>query len=145
MRIIKKIKPSHLLVSFFSLGLFLIDRFFKIIAIGHHWSRLGYYENTGIAFSLAISRPYLAVILIGVLAWFIYEYSRQRHHCDPLFELGFYLVIGGLFSNLLDRLLYGFVVDYFALDTGLIFNLADMMILVGALIFGIKLYLYEKK
>ena len=145
MRKIKKIKQSHRLIPFFILGLFLIDRFLKIMATSGQWAQLHYFENTGIAFSLPINPLVFWGVAGGLLAWFVYEYRRKVHKSDFLFELGFYLVIGGFLSNLFDRLTHGFVIDYFTFGADLIFNLADVMILLGAIIFGIKLYIYEKK
>ena len=142
---LKKIKQSHRSIPFFILGLFLIDRFLKIVAETGQWLRLDYFENIGVAFSLPVSLPVFVAVAGGLLIWFIYEYRHQHKKADFLFELGFYLVIGGLLSNMFDRLMRGFVIDYFTFGAGLIFNLADVMILVGAIIFGWKLYLYEKK
>ena len=45
------------------------------------------------------------------------------------------LIYGGLLGNLVDRLIYGYVIDYFKILLGSydfpIFNLADMAIVIG--------------
>ena len=51
-------------------------------------------------------------------------------------HFGFALIIGGAMGNLIDRFLYGHVIDYFLFHTPgwsfAIFNLADAAITVGA-------------
>lgn len=48
-------------------------------------------------------------------------------------RLGVWLIIGGAFSNTLDRILHGGVVDVVAIAGLSRFNLADVMICLGAL------------
>ncbi len=59
--------------------------------------------------------------------------SRQRHEA-----LGISLVIGGAWGNLLDRLHYGFVIDFIDVHLGVyhwpIFNMADSAICCGIFI-----------
>ena len=44
------------------------------------------------------------------------------------------LVFTGALSNLIDRMVYGYTVDYFLILTGVI-NLADVMIVAGFVIY----------
>jgi len=44
--------------------------------------------------------------------------------------LSWCLILNGAVSNLIDRIAYGYVVDYFDFVTGII-NIADVMIVVG--------------
>lgn len=48
-------------------------------------------------------------------------------------RLGVWLIIGGALSNTLDRILQGGVVDIISIAGLSVFNLADVMILLGAL------------
>lgn len=43
----------------------------------------------------------------------------------------FFLILTGAMSNLYDRLLYGFVIDYIDLKYFTVFNIADVMICGG--------------
>ena len=73
-----------------------------------------------------------AVIAVIVLLWML----RERTGGD-IFGLG--LILGGALGNILDRVQYGYVVDYADLHFGtfrpfLIFNIADAAITIGVLI-----------
>ena len=73
-----------------------------------------------------------ALIAVIVLLWML----RERTGGD-IFGLG--LILGGALGNILDRVQYGYVVDYADLHFGtfrpfLIFNIADAAITIGVLI-----------
>lgn len=54
-------------------------------------------------------------------------------------SVGFLLIIFGGLSNLFDRLIYGYVVDMIPLLSLSIFNLADVMIVIGCVIEIVKI------
>ena len=60
--------------------------------------------------------------------WFFYKNNFRN-------IIAFSLIYGGLLGNLVDRLIYGYVIDYFKILLGSydfpIFNLADMAIVIG--------------
>jgi len=73
-----------------------------------------------------------AAIALIVLLWML----RERTGGD-IFGLG--LILGGALGNILDRILWGYVIDYADLHIGtfrpfLIFNIADAAITIGVLI-----------
>ncbi|WP_415401311.1 signal peptidase II [Tateyamaria sp. SN3-11] len=98
-----------------------------------------YGENRGINFGLlgdgSSIWPLIAVacvICAGVLWW------MWRHPQPPLARAFAGLLIGGAMANVLDRLLYGFVLDFLnmsccGIDNPFVFNVADIFIFVGAL------------
>jgi signal peptidase II len=57
---------------------------------------------------------------------------------NKVFKLGLSLALGGAISNVADRVLRGYVIDYFSINykklKTVIFNLADMAILLGSLL-----------
>ena len=93
--------------------------------------------NTGVAFSMLSSfgDTGLIVVSLAVIAFVLYLASRSSAD-QWLARIGFTLVIGGAIGNLIDRAVYGHVIDYILFHTPVwsfaIFNLADAFITVGA-------------
>lgn len=105
---------------------------------------LTHVHNRGIAFSLFSEGGWLSrVVLHGVIltavvliAWMLFQHARQR----VLAGLAFGLILGGAIGNLIDRVLYGWVIDFIHIWVRLggktyswpDFNVADSAITVGA-------------
>ena len=77
----------------------------------------------------------LIVVSLAVIAFVLYLASRSTSD-QWLARLGFALIIGGAIGNLIDRAVYGHVIDYILFHTPVwsfaVFNLADVFITVGA-------------
>lgn len=85
----------------------------------------------------------LIVIITALLG--VYAYKRLMLGYSIVGEL---LIIGGSLSNIIDRFLYGGVVDFIELRIGSwvgpAFNIADSMVVVGVIIMAYDL-LYKTK
>ncbi len=84
-----------------------------------------------------------ALIAAGVAVWM----TREKHPTDQV-ALG--LVLGGALGNILDRIRFGFVVDFADLHIGdwrpfLVFNVADAAITVGVLVLLVRALLTRDK
>ncbi|MGE3304510.1 MAG: signal peptidase II [Rhizobiaceae bacterium] len=93
--------------------------------------------NTGIAFSLLRSVGDTGLIVVSLLIIGFVSYLALRSAPGlGLARFGFVLIIGGALGNLVDRIVYGHVIDYVMFHTDnwsfAIFNLADAFISVGA-------------
>ena len=108
---------------------------------------LRYVENTGAAFSsFSGARWFLVglviVMLIG-LTIFVVKY-KYKH---PFFMISAVMVMAGGIGNLIDRVRFGYVVDY--LDVKLfnfaVFNFADICVVLGAIFLLIFLFWIEPK
>lgn len=134
----------------------LADRATKALVVEHlplgSWTpivpgfALTHVHNTGIAFSLFsgggwLSRALLhAVILIAVvlIAWMARRHGQHR----LMAGFAFGLILGGAVGNLIDRVLYGWVIDFVHLWVRIgertwswpDFNVADSAITVGAVL-----------
>jgi signal peptidase II len=97
--------------------------------------------NTGVAFSMLadssgilIVGVRLAIVAFVVWLWLKTEQSRFLVH------LGYVLVIAGAAGNLVDRFLYGHVIDFILFHAAgwsfAVFNRADSFITIGALLIG---------
>jgi signal peptidase II len=95
--------------------------------------------NTGVAFSMLSSfgDTGLIVVSLAVIAFVLYLASRSAGE-QWLARIGFALIIGGAIGNLIDRAVYGYVIDYILFHTPVwsfaVFNLADAFITVGAIL-----------
>jgi len=96
-------------------------------------------ENRGGLFGLLQgSAPLLALLSIGVVvALVIFHEREQVSRVTPL-TVGIGLLIGGAIGNLLDRLAFGYVLDFIDIGIGSLrfwtFNIADAGISLGIVI-----------
>ncbi len=109
---------------------------------------LTHIHNDGAAFSvLAGARWFFVVLTIAfvVFGMWVLLTGRLRH---PLGKWSWVLVIAGAIGNLIDRCLYGYVVDMFEVQFMhfAIFNVADIFVVVGGILFCIYyLFLHDKQ
>jgi signal peptidase II len=84
-----------------------------------------------------------AAIAVGVAVWIVRE--KQR---GDLIALG--MILGGALGNILDRVRFGYVVDFADLHFGafrpfLIFNVADAAISIGVVILLLRAFLQSRE
>ena len=108
---------------------------------------LTYVQNTGCAFSLLEEHTWLltltSAVLSVVLAWAVGK-KLFRH---PLGRSALTLVLAGAVGNLIDRAVYGYVVDMFRtlFMNFAVFNVADICVVVGGIGAAVYyLFLYDK-
>jgi signal peptidase II len=98
--------------------------------------------NTGAAFSFLASaggwqRWFLSLIAIVVSVVLAIWISRLKHE-ERLTAMALALILGGAIGNLIDRLLYGHVIDFIQVWLGTYpwpaFNIADSAISIGAVL-----------
>jgi len=100
--------------------------------------KLTYVRNTGAAFSLFVGfSPYLLVvgIILSLIVIFLHYRIPNKDYAG---QIGLALVLGGSLGNLWDRIFRGYVIDYIDLTFWPVFNLADIMINLGAIIIFFK-------
>ena len=124
------------------------DRFFKILALKAYSSRefsligdifkFSLAKNYNIAFSLPFSGLLLiittAIIIIGLIYYSLILYKKEKYKYLSYLTI----IIFGAISNIADRIKFGFVIDYLDLKYFTIFNIADVMIVGGVLVFFLK-------
>jgi signal peptidase II len=93
------------------------------------WFRFLLTYNKGIAFSLPFPQWGLIIITIGFL-WFFSQKIWPDFQTTWQRWAGV-LVMAGAIGNLIDRVLYGAVIDFVSLWSFPIFNVADICISVG--------------
>lgn len=101
--------------------------------------------NQGIAFGLFPDFVWLIVLpLVLVLAVALKRHFSPTYHI-PHTIYYILLILGGGFSNLIDRILFGAVRDWIAFPLIPTFNLADLAIGIGFLILVICFLTGERK
>ena len=113
---------------------------------------LTYTENQGISLGLLnASNPVgrwmlvglTSAIAVGVAVWI----GREKNRVDQI-ALG--MVLGGALGNILDRVRFGYVVDFADLHFGdfrpfLVFNVGDAAISIGVVILLLRAFLTRKE
>lgn len=108
---------------------------------------LTHIHNEGAAFSMLTGARWFFVVLtvafLGFGLWVLWK-KKLRH---PLGTWSWVLVLAGAAGNLIDRCLYGYVVDMFEVQfmRFAIFNVADIFVVVGGILFCVYyLFLHDK-
>lgn len=93
------------------------------------WFGLSLFYNRGVAFSFLHGAPLLILILLTSLSFVLcYQYCWKK---EDRFNWAFLLIFAGITGNFLDRIVYGYVIDW--IHIGLYFNLADFYLIAGSL------------
>jgi signal peptidase II len=96
-------------------------------------------HNTGAAFSFlsdagGLQRWLFSIIAVVASVWIVW--LLRRHQSQMLFSFALAFILGGALGNLIDRIAYGYVVDFLDFYWGnyhfAAFNLADSAITCGA-------------
>ena len=141
---IKKIIPVIVSLVLFDYltKYFVKTKFFPFTKINviEHFLNLVYVKNKGIAFGFLSTLPEymrkIFLIWIPVLTCVVlFFYILSSKKISKLATVGFILIISGAIGNLIDRIFYGYVVDfldfYFKGFHWPAFNFADSYISVG--------------
>ena len=93
-----------------------------------------YVQNTGAAFGI-LPNQRMSLILIGIIVCtvIVYLFNKTRKP-DILLRLGYSAILGGSLSNLLDRIIHGYVIDYIDFRVFPVFNFGDIAINLGVLL-----------
>ena len=143
-------KTGLIYISAFFLIIF--DRFFKVWSfsldndfyIFSDFLVFTFAANKYIAFSLPLGGLFLIIFIIAAIAFLLVQYLYLLKNGERVITGALFFLILGAFSNLYDRLRFGYVIDYIYLKYFTVFNIADMMI-VGAAIFIIFHQLKNQK
>lgn len=103
---------------------------------------LTYINNFGAGFGLLQQqRLILVFISLFVIGIILYYFDRIKEKEKLLqFLVGF--ILGGTIGNLIDRLAFGYVIDFLDFQVWPIFNIADSFVVIGVI--GLIFYLWER-
>lgn len=134
----KVIIYSSIIVIVDLISKLVIDKLLKInetISIINNFFSITKVFNRGASFSMFIGYR-LLFILIGIITIVVLFKYLNNFKMNNRNIFAFSLLIGGIIGNLIDRVIYGYVIDFldfniFGYDAP-IFNIADTCICIGA-------------
>jgi len=127
----------------FIVSLIIIDQLSKYI-VRHSG---GFYIcNPGIAFGWEIPEVLFWAVYTIIIGLALYLFSKKNQN-KYLIHNTLYLILisSGAFSNLIDRVRYGCVIDFIDLKFWPVFNLADAFITIGGIMIVICLLRYYRR
>lgn len=120
------------------------ETYFRLLS---DWFLFRFTPNPYISFSLPFSGILLNItiilIIIGLIYYIFYLILNKKNQLlNPndrkITLILLTIILFGAISNIQDRLIYGYVIDYLELKYFTVFNLADIMISGGTIILIIK-------
>ena len=105
---------------------------------------LTYVENKGVAFGMFSDMRWIFVALTSILLVIIIFYMFKKRPKSKFFYVCAALIIGGGIGNLIDRIFYGYVIDYLSLSFfPPVCNFADYCITAGTIMLVIYLLFFS--
>ncbi|MDP3790617.1 MAG: signal peptidase II [Candidatus Omnitrophota bacterium] len=100
--------------------------------------------NTGAAFGLFKDKNQFFIVMsfIVVALIFAYVWLGKRKDLVSLSALG--LILGGAAGNVIDRLIFGHIIDFLDFRVWPVFNVADSSITIGAVLLVLRLFSGKK-
>lgn len=99
-------------------------------------------HNEGAAFSILNGNVFFLIIITLVALFLIIKFIKKENNYSKINTISYGLLLGGIFGNLIDRVIYGYVIDYLSFIifeyNFPVFNFADISIVVGAILLIIK-------
>jgi signal peptidase II len=109
---------------------------------------LTFVKNRGAAFGILQNQKWFFIIVTIVIMAGIVYYIIKNKPKSKLLMISLSMILGGAVGNLIDRIRYSYVIDFF--DFNLInwpvFNVADSFVVVGTILLSYYLlFKYEEK
>jgi len=107
---------------------------------------LFYVHNEGAAWNIFSGNRYFLIIISILALYAIIKYFLLDVNITKIEFYGYFLILGGILGNFIDRVVYGYVIDYLSFHilsyNFPIFNIADSAIVIGSLL--IMFHLFRK-
>ena len=123
---------------------------YDVIPVIPGFFQLNYITNKGMAFgiNLPVGISFFSGISLIITCFLVWILWRERKN-NLLVRISLALILGGAIGNLIDRILFGEVVDFFDFMIGdfhwYIFNIADSAVTVGIILMLFYSFLFKPK
>lgn len=103
-------------------------------------------HNRGAAFGILKNQVYIFIVIsiVAIILIFSSLFNHQRHKKISCYTIALGLILSGAVGNLIDRVLFGYVIDFLDFRIWPVFNVADSAITIGAALLGWGI-LFSKK
>ena len=112
----------------------IIPNIFHLTLVRNSGSAFGLFRNQALFFIIT------SILVIGLIIFCVWRYRYK----DIFMIVALGLILGGAVGNLIDRVLFGYVIDFLDFRIWPVFNIADSSITIGAAILALKV-LFNKK
>src|SRR3989344_8348292 len=125
-------------IKFFLLPLIIVladastKYYFRSNTIDIGFLSLHFVKNYGAAFGI-LQNQKLFLLIIPIVALFIIAYYLRSMKKENILFYALLLLLGGTIGNLIDRIFFGYVIDFIDLGFWPVFNIADAANSIAAL------------
>ncbi|WHH59543.1 signal peptidase II [Petroclostridium sp. X23] len=109
---------------------------------------LTFVKNRGAAFGILQNQKWFFIVVTGAIMIGIIYYIYREKPESKLLMISLSMILGGAVGNLIDRIRYSYVVDFFdfTLINFPVFNVADSFVVVGTIFLSYYLlFKYDAK
>lgn len=108
------------------------------IKVINNFFYITYVKNTGAAWSILSGKQLFLIIFSIIIILILIIYLIKKKEYNKFEIIGYSLLLAGAIGNLIDRVVYGYVIDYlnfYIFNYNFpIFNIADCCIVIGIML-----------
>jgi signal peptidase II len=103
---------------------------------------LTYTYNFGAGFGILQQQKLILIFISLIVVGVIFYYLDKIKNKEILLQVLVGFILGGTIGNLIDRIAYGFVIDFIDFRIWPIFNVADSFVTIGVI--ALVIYLWKE-
>lgn len=126
---------SVLIILIDQITKFIVEKYlyFKQIIVIDSFLHFTYVQNRGGAWGIFGDTPVLFLVLVPIaVGLLIYMLKKCENKLE---KISIAMIIAGALGNYIDRIVRGYVVDFFDFLIWPVFNVADIFVVVGGILF----------
>ncbi|MBW2976242.1 signal peptidase II [Candidatus Woesearchaeota archaeon] len=125
--------------KFFIKTHFQLNSSFPVIKNIFHLSRI---HNFGAGFGILQNQKWILVFIALIVIGTVFYYLDKIKDKELFLQIIIGFILGGTIGNLIDRVIYGYVIDFLDFRIWPVFNIADSFACIGFI--GLVIYLWKK-